>query len=143
MHKHLNIKAKRGIGLFTMFRRVEVHVNDEHAETIPLFGSREVDIPHPGSRVQARYFSSKSKVVAVNPGDSITIRESLLYMLITVVFFTLLILELITPVVIPLAPLWITLAAAALIANTFVGNNYAIDVKRNKDSNIGEMYAKK
>ena len=143
MHKHLSIEAKRGIGIFTMFRRVEVHVNDEHVETIPLFGKKEVEIPHPGSRMQARFFSSKSKVVPVNPGDVVTIRESFIYMLITVVFFALLVIELVTPINIPLAPLWITLGAAALIGNTFAGYNYAVSVKRNENSLATEMYAKK
>lgn len=141
---HLNIKVKRGIGIFTMFRRVEVHINDEHEETMPLFSAREVSIPHPGSRFQAKFFSSKSKVVHVNPGDEVTIRESFLYMFITLVFFGLLVTELVTPVDLPFAPVWITLAATALITNTFVGYNYAVDVKRSSgDSVASEMYAMK
>lgn len=143
MQNKLNITAKRGIGIFTMFRRVEVYINDEHIETLPLFSAKDVNIPHPGSRLQARYFSSKSKVVPVNPGDRVTIRESSIYMLITLVFFALLIMELVTPIDIPYAPVWITLSAVALIANTFAGYNYAVDVKRNENSMATEMYAKK
>lgn len=143
MQQKLNIKAKRGIGIFTMFRRAEIYVNDEHVETLPLFSSKDVPIPHPGSRLQAKYFSSKSKVVVVNPGDRVTIRESVIYMLITIVFFALLIMELVTPVNIPYALVWITLSAIALIANTFAGYNYAVDVKRNENSKATEMYAKK
>ena len=143
MQNNLKIKAKRGIGIFTMFRRVELYINDEHVETLPLFSAKDVEVKHPGSRLQAKYFSSKSKVVVVNPGDSVTVRESLIYMLITLVFFALLIMELVTPIDIPYAPVWITISAVALIANTFAGYNYAVDVKRSKDSKATEMYAMK
>lgn len=137
MHNHgkLHVKVKRGIGIFTIFRRVEIFVNDEIAETMPLFSSRDVQIPHPGSRLEAKYFSSKSKQILVNPGDVITVRESLSYMMITALLFVMLILELLTDVDIPFSIAIIIALAILLIVNKFMGYDYALDVKRNKEAN--------
>lgn len=135
MHNKLHVKVKRGIGIFTIFRRVEIFVNDEVVETMPLFSSRDVQIPHPGSRFEAKYFSSKSKKILVNPGDEVTVRESLSYMMITALLFVMLILELLTDVDIPFSIAIIIALAILLIVNKFMGYDYALDVKRNKEAN--------